>query len=294
MCLNRWTLIGYVFEQVDSIDGDSVPIALLRVEKILKAGTYSLGSFNISVRRMVCKVPETASEKRARVSSGAAAKASHGGEGDASMRRKGGAGREDDSSRSAPRREYEFVDISGLYSELVRTVLRPLDTIFPSGSATTPRAEWRGSEIQILIGMIGLTGTDFTRGIPLVGAKSAYEMLQPLWRTLAWTYDRDYCMFVPNKFLNCVVSKVYHSKFQRHCQGGSMSKTLTELLSSKLSEKTRGAFPKEETLMCTVQNINWLLSYWVTACEDESQQYPDPVQECYGYKLQRGKVTFAA
>jgi hypothetical protein len=73
-----------------------------------------------------------------------------------------------------------------------------------------------------------------------------------------------------------------------------MSKTLTELLSSKLSEKTRGAFPKEETLMCTVQNINWLLSYWVTACEDESQQYPDPVQECYGYKLQRGKVTFAA
>ena len=294
MCLNRWTLIVYVFEQVDSIDGDSVPIALLRVEKILKAGTYSLGSFNISVRRMVCKVPETASEKRARVSSGAAAKASHGGEGDASMRRKGGAGREDDSSRSAPRREYEFVDISGLYSELVRTVLRPLDTIFPSGSATTPRAEWRGSEIQILIGMIGLTGTDFTRGIPLVGAKSAYEMLQPLWRTLAWTYDRDYCMFVPNKFLNCVVSKVYHSKFQRHCQGGSMSKTLTELLSSKLSEKTRGAFPKEETLMCTVQNINWLLSYWVTACEDESQQYPDPVQECYGYKLQRGKVTFAA
>ena len=294
MCLNRWTLIGYVFEQVDSIDGDSVPIALLRVEKILKAGTYSLGSFNISVRRMVCKVPETASEKRARVSSGAAAKASHGGEGDASMRRKGGAGREDDSSRSAPRREYEFVDISGLYSELVRTVLRPLDTIFPSGSATTPRADWRGSEIQILIGMIGLTGTDFTRGIPLVGAKSAYEMLQPLWRTLAWTYDRDYCMFVPNKFLNCVVSKVYHSKFQRHCQGGSMSKTLTELLSSKLSEKTRGAFPKEETLMCTVQNINWLLSYWVTACEDESQQYPDPVQECYGYKLQRGKVTFAA
>ena len=283
-----------MFEQVDSIDGDSVPIALLRVEKILKAGTYSLGSFNISVRRMVCKVPETASEKRARVSSGAAAKASHGGEGDASMRRKGGAGREDDSSRSAPRREYEFVDISGLYSELVRTVLRPLDTIFPSGSATTPRAEWRGSEIQILIGMIGLTGTDFTRGIPLVGAKSAYEMLQPLWRTLAWTYDRDYCMFVPNKFLNCVVSKVYHSKFQRHCQGGSMSKTLTELLSSKLSEKTRGAFPKEETLMCTVQNINWLLSYWVTACEDESQQYPDPVQECYGYKLQRGKVTFAA
>ena len=283
-----------MFEQVDSIDGDSVPIALLRVEKILKAGTYSLGSFNISVRRMVCKVPETASEKRARVSSGAAAKASHGGEGDASMRRKGGAGREDDSSRSAPRREYEFVDISGLYSELVRTVLRPLDTIFPSGSATTPRAHWRGSEIQILIGMIGLTGTDFTRGIPLVGAKSAYEMLQPLWRTLAWTYDRDYCMFVPNKFLNCVVSKVYHSKFQRHCQGGSMSKTLTELLSSKLSEKTRGAFPKEETLMCTVQNINWLLSYWVTACEDESQQYPDPVQECYGYKLQRGKVTFAA
>ena len=283
-----------MLRQVDSIDGDSVPIALLRVERMLKTRRYSLGSFNISVRRMVCKVPETASEKRARVSSGAAVKASRGGEGADSMRRKGGSGREDDSSRSTPRREYEFVDISGLYSVLVRTVLKPLDTLFPPGPETKAPPDCRGSEMQVLVGMIGLTGTDFTRGIPLVGAKSAYEMLQSLWRTLVWTYDKDDCMFVPNKFLNCVVSKVYHCKFQRHCQGGSMSKTLAELLSSKLSEKTRGSFPKEETLMCTVQNINWLLSYWVTACDDESQQYPDPVQECYGYKLQRGKVTFAA
>ena len=273
--------------QVDSIDGDSVPIALLRLEKLMRDAPAPVDgvapprgparTFNISVRRMVCRLPETAAEKRARQETAAAAEAS----------RKRGA---DGELKAPPKREYEYVNGLRLYGALVQYVLGPV-----RGRLAGPDLSMvHGSEIRMLVGLIGLTGTDFTRGLPQAGAKSVYDMVQDLWPGLYSSYEKGAARFNPSRFLNKVVAGVYQAKFPKHCSGNGLRATLSTLGDSVLSERTRQSIPGEETLLCTARNVNWLLQYWVSACEDESQQYPDPIQADYGFARVKGKIGFAA
>ena len=266
----RYTTM-FPYLQVDSIDGDSVPIALLRVERMLRSGDIALGTFNISIRRMVCRIPETSAEKKARVATA-----------EASRKRKA-----DDAEQAsrAPRREYEFLDIVRLYGVLVQHIL-----VSRGGG----RKSVIGHEMQVLVGAIGLTGTDFTRGLPHVGAKSVYEMLDSVWPVLLGAYDAKAERFELSRYMNGFVAEVYYEKFQRHCHRGNLRSVLSALSGSKLSERTRKLLPVLSTLECTAQNVNWLLQYWLRACDDETQQYPDPVQACYGYKCVKGKVGFVA
>ena len=274
----RYTTM-YPYLQVDSIDGDSVPIALLRVERLLREGEHPLGTFNISVRRMVSRIPETSAEKKARVAEAGAA--------DESRKRKVG----DACSKSqTPRREYEFLNVLGLYGVLVQNVLVPLRGPPNHGC----RLSVKGHEMQVLVGAIGLTGTDFTRGVPHVGAKSLYDMLQDLWPSFLSAYDVKTERFETSKYLNGVIAGVYYEKFKKHCHGGNLRAVLSALHDSKLSERTKGMLPGVTTMECTVNNVNWLLQYWLRAYDDVTQQYPDPVQECYGFKCVKGKVGFVA
>ena len=272
----------FPYLQVDSIDGDSVPIALLRVERLLNGGDHPIGTFNVSVKRMVTRIPETSAEKKARAAETAARA-----EAEASRKRKAG---DSDGKAWQPKREYEFLDVMRLYGVLVQNVLIPLRSACGDGV----RRGVRGSEMQVLVGAIGLTGTDFTRGVPHVGAKSLYDMLQDLWPKFTSAYDAKAERFESGRYLNGVVAGVYYEKFNKHCHGGNLRSVLSALRESKLSERTKGMLPDLSTLECTANNVNWLLQYWLRACDDTTQQYPDPVQECYGYKCIKGKVGFVA
>ena len=127
-----------------------------------------------------------------------------------------------------------------------------------------------------------------------MGAKSLYDMLQDLWPKFTSAYDAKAERFESGRYLNGVVAGVYYEKFNKHCHGGNLRSVLSALRESKLSERTKGMLPELSTLECTANNVNWLLQYWLRACDDTTQQYPDPVQECYGYKCIKGKVGFVA
>lgn len=229
--------------QVDSVDGDTLPIALLHMER-------GHGG-RLSVLRLQTRVKPPGGEAAA-----AAAKPAG--------------------------RVYEFVDVSVLYEVLVCLVI-------PQCVGGTRLPSHEGHEMSMLACLIGLSGTDFTRGLPLVSGKSLYEFLPDLWARLCRCYDPSSRQLVPGSALDLLVPRVYHCKFQKHAPDSDLAAVLEALKGSKLSDKTKDRLPKSETVRCTLHNINWLLRYW------RELSPPDPVHPDFGYvRLRTGQVQFAA
>jgi hypothetical protein len=225
--------------QVDSVDGDSLPIALLQLERGHPG--------QISVLRLQTRVKGEEPSKRPRG------------------------------------RVYEYVDVRALYEALVCMVV-------PQCLAGARLPSHEGHEISMLVCLIGLSGTDFTRGLPLVSGKTLYDFLPQLWVRLCRSYDPGARQLAPAAALELLVSKIYSEKFPRHAPDqGSLHLVLDALHKSKLSGKTRDRLPAPETVLCTVKNVNWLLRYW------RELSPPDPVQPEFGFcRARGGAVAFEA
>jgi hypothetical protein len=128
--------------QIDSVDGDSIPIALLHTE--------SDPSRKISILRLQTKVHEPKSAV-------ASAKT---------------------TDQGKPKRVFEFVNVALLHSKLVNTVI-------PRSPQST------GHEMRLLLVLIAMSGTDFTRGLPQISGKTLYGMLPSLWTRLCQAYDAE-------------------------------------------------------------------------------------------------------
>lgn len=230
--------------QVDSVDGDSIPIALLQMERG--------HSGQISVLRLQTRVKGEEPAKRTR----------------------------DGASKG---RVYEYVDVRALYEALLCVVVPQC-----VGRARLPSHE--GHEISMLVCLIGLSGTDFTRGLPLVSGKTLYDFLPQLWMRLCRSYCPDLGKLAPETCLELLVSRIYHEKFSKHApDASSLDLVLEALKHSKLSGKTKERLPSAETVLCTVRNVNWLLRYW------RELSPPDPVQPEFGFCRSRGGgVAFVA
>jgi len=222
------------------VDGDSLPIALLHLERG--------GGGDISILRLETRV------------AGAAKRAQPAG---------------------APRRVYEYVHVRA-----VLAALRGL--VVPQCTDHAPPPSHAGHEVAMLVCLIGLTGTDFTRGLPLLSGKAVYEQLPHIWVRLASAFDPAARALAPDPALDRVVAALYQRKFGRHAQPGGLDAVLGALAASKLSERTRAHLPTRAALHCTVRNVNWLLRYW------EGPGYPDPIQPQYGYVREAGGVRHAA
>jgi len=224
--------------QVDSIDGDSIPIALLKLQTGFEG--------NFSIYHLETKVdPPT----RKRLVTGEPA--------------------------PPPKRQrvYEHVNIRILYNGILRRVI-------------PKRGGIQGHEISMLVSLIGLSGTDFTRSLPLVSGKTLYEMIPDIWPALTRTYDPDTRSLVTDRVADILIAKIYHMKFQKHTAGGTFASLLTQINASKLGEKTKQALPSAPEVHCNARNINWLLAYWTHL------QYPDPIQYQYGFARSRnGKIS---
>jgi hypothetical protein len=239
--------------QVDSVDGDSIPIALLHMER------GGLGQ--ISVLRLETKLKEekdaaAQASKKLKLAAGAAAK--------------------------RPARVYEYVDIRLLFDALRCMVV-------PQCTGRAPMTSHDGHEMSMLVCLIGLSGSDFTRGLPLVSGKTIHDYLPAIWTRLARAYNPSTRQLDPDATLDMLVSAIYRRKFEKHCcVGGGLNEVLSSIGTSSLSVKTRERLPSRETLHCTVRNVNWLLCYW------HQPQYPDPVQPQFGFVRDRKGVRFDA
>lgn len=144
-----------------------------------------------------------------------------------------------------------------------------------------------GHEVAMLVGLIGLTGTDFTRGLPLLSGKAVYEQLPHIWLRLAAAYDPGARQLRPDAALDRVVAALYQRKYERHAAPGALDEVLAALAGSRLSESTRRHLPTRAALHCNVRNTNWLLKYW------DEPAYPDPIQPEFGFERVNGAVRHA-
>jgi hypothetical protein len=237
------------------VDGDSIPIALLHQEMG--------GTGRISVLRLKTNLKEDKEEQSA------------------AKKLKLDAGTPSAPAKR-PGRTYEYVDIRLLYDALRHMVI-------PQCTGRAPITTHAGHEIAMLVCLIGLSGTDFTRGLPLVSGKTIHDYLPLIWSRLARSFDPGTRQMVPDAALDLVVSEIYHRKFEWHCESGPLCAVLTSVGGSqRLSEKTRARLPSADTLRCTVRNVNWLLRYWQFA------DYPDPVQPEFGFARDKRGVRFEA
>lgn len=169
------------------------------------------------------------------------------------------------------KRTYEYVDVQCLYEALRTAVLQSI------GRTHLPMHA--GHEIRMLISLICLTGTDFSRGLPQISGRTVYDLLPRIWMTLVMAYDPAADLLRPEDGADRLVALLYHEKFPKHAPSRrGLRAVLAELQASGISQRTKDTLPSPERIEATVRNVNWVLQYWrCGAC-------PDPVHAAFGYR----------
>lgn len=243
---------------VDSIDGDSIPIALMHHELCLRRGAPPPV---VSVYRMELNREKPASSKKR-------------------GRETGG---EEEPAKPAARapRSYEYVNIHALYEGLRDAIAQ--------GTGRIRMPSHAGHEITMLVALIALTGTDFSRNLPQMSGRTVFSWLPDIWPALMQAYLPDGATvgrLEQSRATDQLVALLYRTKFPKHVvRTGSLQAVLEDLRGSGISERVKQTLPSYERVACTVRNANWVLAYWT--CEPA----PDPVQPEYGFRLLPGGCT---
>jgi hypothetical protein len=139
--------------------------------------------------------------------------------------------------------------------------------------------------MEMLVALIALTGTDFSRHLPQLSGKSVYGFLADIWTTLAMSYDPAAMALRVPEATDMLVAHLYQTKFPKQAErvAGGLSGTLHAITQSKkLAQRTRDSLPSVARVRCTVRNANWVLAYWGNGDE---HVLPDPLQPAYGFRL---------
>jgi hypothetical protein len=259
---------------VDSVDGDSIPIALIHHEACVRELT--MGSMDehdlveapprICIYRITTRVADDAP-------SGATAKKRSA---------------DDEEKSKAPKRTFEYVNIPALYHALGEVFAQCMDRM---------RSPTHHQHLMsMLLALIGLTGTDFTRSMPQLSGKSVFGLLPDLWLPLMGSYDPIQGQLDVRRTADMLVACIYASKYANHVKTNSVSlQTVFDALQrSKLSQRTRDSLPSVSRITCTIRNVNWLLKYW-----REPTNVPNPLLQedgvaTFGFVKRNGLVAYSS
>lgn len=259
---------------VDSIDGDCIPIALLHHERMLQQDEEQTRRIpRVAVYRM-CLATEASKEAKKMADASAKTK-----------RKKDEEGKDVVKEKKHNPREYEYVYIHALYVGVINMIRQSIMSL--------RIISHQRHEMHMLVALIALTGTDFSRHLPLVSGRFVFENLGQLWVPLCMAYDCSKRLMKTEVALHNVVSKIYALKFCKHLGGAESTprcdSVLGKIKDSKLSVRTKGNIPSMERLHTTILNCNWVLQYW--QCDPET--CPDALgAEDYGYVQEGGKVNY--
>jgi hypothetical protein len=152
--------------------------------------------------------------------------------------------------------------------------------------------------MAMLVGLIALTGTDFSRHLPQMSGKTVFNSLPEIWGTLMACFDTGRGELRVDEATDLLVLQLYRAKFHTHTKAwgpiASLGGLLTELhRASRLSDRVKKTLPTVERITCTVRNANWVLAYW-GGCGDHGVDPPNPVQPAYGFRqLANGATDYA-
>lgn len=239
---------------VDSIDGDSVPIALMHHEMRSRQGVtipkvciYRM-ELNQNTERVEKRKKPDSSREMQRVGNGMDKK-------DKNVEDDSGGAfilvedkRKKDSESKRPKRKYEYVDIWKLIFGLKEAIHQS------NGRVKLPMHD--GHEIAMLISLITLTGTDFSRNLPQISGRTVFSFIPNIWMTLAMSYDPGTDQLIETDALNRLVPLIYHTKYGNHTQSRhGIENVLGEIQRSKLSARSKESMPSVSRVACTIRLV---------------------------------------
>lgn len=252
----RYVLPGKTF-LVDATDGDYLPIALMRHERML---SQHLTPPRVYVYRMECKL-----------------------EGKGTSAPHGARGGQESGNQSTRKRVFEYVSVAVVYTSIRRKIASFENLFLAAGpqEALSPPSD----EMRIIAGLIAITGCDFTKGLAQISPKRIWGMLPVLWKGLKKAYNPETKLFDPRMVTDLVIARLYSNIYARHIAGESTCmESLSRALKAAtgLSQSTRDKLPDMKNVMCIARNSNWVLEYWTCPLNGE---YPDPMSGDFGFSV---------
>lgn len=136
-------------------------------------------------------------------------------------------------------------------------------------TAVPPLIPWRDWQLHCLVALIALTGTDYSRNLPLVKPKKLWGILPAVLPVLIRCFGMDSDDATPqlevDRAVDALVPAIYRGIFHSHfsvCDEGAFGNTMAKLRASRLGERTKQLLPSESRASCTLRNANFLLQYW--------------------------------
>jgi len=236
---------------VDSIDGDSIPIALMHHELRCRQG----GPIpKVCVYRMELNQHSDKGEKRKKPDSEWVGQRDVVDKKDKTAEEESGQftlvedKKKKESESKRPKRKYEYVDIWKLIFGLKEAIHQS------NGRVKLPLHD--GHEMGMLISLISLTGTDFSRNLPQISGKTVFSFLPNIWMTLAMSYDPATDQLIESDALDRLVPLIYHTKFGNHTQSRrGINNVLGEIQRSKLSTRSKESMPSVARVACTIRLV---------------------------------------
>lgn len=147
-----------------------------------------------------------------------------------------------------------------------------------------PSQQWAGWELHCLLAMVALCGTDYTRSVPTVGARRIWGLARQLAPIIAGSmkYGNDIPSLAPEAA--SVFPAIYRAVYDKHVRSADV---MGDIARSKLAPSTKAAMPTTERTLCCIQNVNFVLAYWLG-------HSPDSMSPEYGFREEGGRVAWGA
>jgi len=114
--------------------------------------------------------------------------------------------------------------------------------------------------LRPMIALIALTGTDYSRNLPLVKPKK-------LWGIMGSIQSNFHC-FTESGFvdvrgaMDMLVASIYRQLFRQQCRGDDFDGVMKSLGGSRLSNRYKQLLPSNGRALCTLKNANFIFRYW--------------------------------
>ena len=166
----------------------------------------------------------------------------------------------------------EFIDIDTLHA--------CLKTVFHR--ASRGRGSGHCWEIKLFITLLGLSGTDFTRNLPLVSPVKIWQCLPLVAQTFSMQGDTAIDQAQGKRIVELLYSEVY----PKHIDPYSRQSVWHQAQVSKLGARNKALIPTDARIRCTLRNLNFLMEYWLAS------RAPERIQD-YGFRVSdRGVVEW--
>jgi hypothetical protein len=158
----------------------------------------------------------------------------------------------------------EFIDIDTLHECLKAAFNR----------AARGKQSGKCWEIKLFITLLGLSGTDFTRNLPLVSPLKIWECLPLVAQTFVMETDIKIDLHQGKR----IVELLYSEAYPKHIDPYSRASIWQQAQVSKLGTRNKALIPTDARIRCTLHNLNFLMEYWLRF------RAPERIQD-YGFRL---------